>query len=74
MRKKTVVRVSPEGQVEGFKAVLATDLHDGTPAARQRLLEKTRQHAFERLMLQVIEENVDRPALRLLRQCRVFEI
>jgi hypothetical protein len=25
-------------------------------------------------MLQVIEENVYRPALRLLRQCRVFEI
>ena len=71
MRKETVVRVGPERQIERIETVFIADLHDGTPAARQRLFEKARQHAFERLMLQMIEENVYRRALRLRTACYI---
>ena len=45
-------------RVQGIDALVRARLYDHAPAALERALEQRRQHAFELLALQVVEEDL----------------
>ena len=56
--QKSVVAVRPQMRIEGIDALVRGCLHHDAPAALQRFLEKRRQHPFERLPLQMVEQDL----------------
>ena len=57
VRQEAVVAIGPQMGVERLDALLGRGLHHHAPAALERFLEQRRQHPFERLALQMIEQD-----------------
>ena len=55
--QKTVIGIGPQVRIERLDALRRSRLHDGLPAARQSALKQFRQHAFQRAVLQVVEQH-----------------
>ena len=58
VRQETVVAKRPEHSVERLGALPARGFDHRPPAALEALFEQLRQHAFERLRLEVVEQDV----------------
>ena len=58
VRQKALVRICPEMAVEGSEPLLGSNPDERPPAALARLVEKSRQQRFERLPLQMVEEDL----------------
>ena len=58
MRQKAVVAVGPQMRVERIDTIFGGSLHDHSPAALERALEQIWQHLLDRLLLEVIEQDL----------------
>src|SRR6185369_4077957 len=58
VREEGIVAPGPQMRIERVDPLVGRRLHHDAPAALERFLQKLRQHAFDRLALQVIEEDL----------------
>ncbi len=58
VRQEGFVAVGPEMRVDRLAPLLGAELHDRPPPARHAFLEQLRQHAFERLPVEVVEQDL----------------
>src|SRR5437764_15373292 len=65
MRQKTAFTVGPQMRIEGFDTLLRSPLHDHTPSPRDGFFKQGWENVFDRLALQVIEEDFSHGHARL---------
>jgi ribosomal protein S12 methylthiotransferase accessory factor YcaO len=57
VRQEIVVAIGPQMRVERVDPFVGRGLHHDPPAALVRSLQELRQHALERLVLQMVEQD-----------------
>ena len=58
VREEAVLLVGPQREIDRSETLVASRLHHRAPAALERFFDEARQHLLQRLLLQVIEENL----------------